>query len=100
MEIILKNIIDIINKCNSKEETIKEVEIFLNSFPQIINESNMKSDLIEAIETYLGKKLTKDELQLIDNQNIKDECLDNMLNEISSTAINFCIDNELIKVKQ
>ena len=100
MKIIIKNIVEIIEKCNSKEETIKKVEIFLNNFPQIINESNMKSDLLEAIETYLSRKLTKDELELIDNQNIEYECLDNMLNEINSTAINFCIDNELIKVKQ
>ena len=100
MEIILKNIVEIINKCNSKEETIKEVEIFLNSFPQIINESNMKSDLLVIIETYLGRKLTKDEIELMDKQNIEDEYLDNILNGINITAINFCIDNELIKVKQ
>ena len=74
--------------------------IFLNGFEQIVNESNMKSDLLEAIETFLDRKLTEDEIELIEQQNTEDECLDNMLNEISSTAINFCIDNELIKAKQ
>lgn len=100
MEIILKNIVEIIEKCNSKEETIKKVEEFINGFPQIVNESNMKKDLIEAVETYLGRKLTQDELELIDEQNIEYECLESMLNEINSIAINFCIDNEIIKVKK
>ena len=100
MEIILKNIVEIIEKCNSKEETIKKVEEFINGFPQIVNESNMKKDLIEAVETYLGRKLTQDEPELIDEQNIEYECLESMLNEINSIAINFCIDNEIIKVKK
>ena len=60
----------------------------------------MKKYLIEAVETYLGRKLTQDELELIDEQNIEYECLESMLNEINSIAINFCIDNEIIKVKQ
>ena len=96
MKILLDNIVKILQAENVSQKAIDAVKEYIKNYPVIINEENLKDDLIEAIETRLKRKITKEELDDLDDYGLVSECMENMLDQIEEEAI-FYTDEKILK---
>ena len=96
MKILLDNIVKILQAENVSQKAIDAVKEYIENYPVIINEDNLKNDLIEAIETRLERKITKEELDDLDDYGLVSECMENMLDKIEEEAI-FYTDEKILK---
>lgn len=96
MKILSDNVVKILQAENVSQKIIDDVKEYIDGFPQIINENNLKEDLIEAIETRLERKITKEELDDLDEYGLVYESIEIMLDVISNEAI-FYVDNKILK---
>ena len=96
MKILLDNIVKILQAENVSQKAIDAVKEYIENYPVIINEDNLKEDLIEAIETRLERKITKKELDDLDEYGLVYESMEIMLDVISNEAI-FYVDNKILK---
>lgn len=96
MKILLDNVVQILQAENVSQKIINEVKEYIENYPVIINEDNLKDDLIEAIETRLERKITKEELDDLDEYGLLYECMENMLDVITNESI-FYVDEKILK---
>ena len=96
MKILLDNVVQILQAENVSQKAIDAVKEYIENYPVIINEENLKDDLIEAIETRLKRKITKEELDDLDDYGLVSECMENMLDQIEEEAI-FYVDEKILK---
>ena len=96
MKILLDNVVQILKAENVSQKAIDAVKEYIENYPVIINEDNLKDDLIEAIETRLERKITKEELDDLDEYGLLYESMENMLDVITNEAI-FYVDGKILK---
>lgn len=96
MKILLDNVVQILQAENVSQKAIDAVKEYIENYPVIINEDNLKDDLIEAIETRLKRKITKEELDDLDEYGLLYESMENMLDVITNEAI-FYVDEKILK---